>query len=156
MYGSRRKTKAVQDEKETSPIVPIRVVAGLLFKAGRVLACQRREDALFPLKWEFPGGKVEPGEDDLAALLRELREELAIEVQSAQEILRYRYRYAGWSEVELGFYRVQAHRGEIENRAFQSMIWLPPEELDGLDFLEGDRLIVDKLKRKEIAFEQPI
>lgn len=136
--------------------MPIKVVAGLLYHAGRLLVCQRRKDALFPLKWEFPGGKVEHGEDDFAALQRELREELAIEVQSAQEILRYRHRYAGWNEVELGFYRVQAHRGEIENRAFQSMIWLPPEELDSLDFLEGDRLIVEKLKRKEIALEQPI
>ena len=136
--------------------MPIKVVAGLLYHAGRLLVCQRRKDALFPLKWEFPGGKVEHGEDDFAALQRELREELAIEVQSAQEILRYQYRYAGWNEVELGFYRVQAHRGEIENRTFQSMIWLPPEELDRLDFLEGDRLIVEKLKRKEIALEQPI
>jgi mutator protein MutT len=136
-----------------SAVVPIRVVAGLLVKAGKVLACQRRKDALFPLKWEFPGGKVEHGEDDLAALRRELGEELAIGVQSAQEILRYRYRYAGWNEVDLRFYRVQAYLGEIENRAFQSMIWLSPEELEGLDFLEGDRLIVEKLKQKEIALD---
>ena len=108
---------------------------------------------MFPLKWEFPGGKVEQGEDDFAALRRELREELAIDVRSAQEILRYRYRYAGWHEVELGFFRIQAYRGEIENRAFQSMIWLPPDGLDDLDFLEGDRLIVEKLKRHEITLE---
>ena len=109
---------------------------------------------MFPLKWEFPGGKVEQGEDDFAALQRELREELAIDVRSAQEILRYRYRYVGWHEVELGFFRIQAYLGEIENRAFQSMIWLPPDGLDDLDFLEGDRLIVEKLKRHEIALEQ--
>jgi 8-oxo-dGTP diphosphatase len=134
--------------------VPIKVVAGLLYHAGRLLVCQRRKDALFPLKWNFPEARSNRRGRFCGA--RELREELAIEVQSAQEILRYRYRYAGWNEVELGFYRVQAHRGEIENRAFQSMIWLPPEELDSLDFLEGDRLIVEKLKRKEIALEQPI
>ena len=137
-----------------SPVAPIKVVAGLLYQRGKLLVCQRRQDALFPLKWEFPGGKVEHGEDDFAALQRELREELAIEVPSAQEILRYRYRYAGWHEVELGFFRIQAYRGEIENRAFESMIWLPPDRLDGLDFLEGDRLIVEKLKRKEIVLEQ--
>ncbi len=137
--------------KETGPVLPIKVVAGLLLQAGRVLVCQRREDGLFPLKWEFPGGKVEQSEGDLAALQRELREELGIEVQSAKEILHYKYQYAAWNEVDLRFYRVQAYRGQVENRAFKSMVWLPPEKLDGLDFLDGDRLIVEQLQRKEIT-----
>ena len=59
------------------------VVAGLIYKDGRLLVCQRRPGGAFPLKWEFPGGKVEKGESDIDALRRELREELAVEVREA-------------------------------------------------------------------------
>jgi 8-oxo-dGTP diphosphatase len=103
---------------------------------------------VFPHKWEFPGGKVEEGEDDLAALTRELREELAIEVQSATEILRYSYRYPNWNEVELTFFRVQKYQGHIRNLAFESLAWVLPDELESLDFLEGDRRVVDLLARQ--------
>src|SRR5512145_3010989 len=114
----------------------IRVVAALLFREDRVLACQRRAVALFPLKWEFPGGKVEEGEGDVAALKRELREELAIEVQSATEVLCYIYQYPKWSEVELTFFRVESYQGEIENLAFESVAWVRPDQLGSLDFLD--------------------
>jgi 8-oxo-dGTP diphosphatase len=126
----------------------IKVVAGLLLQEETVLACQRKGDAVFPLKWEFPGGKVEEGEDDRAALTRELREELAVEVQSATEILRYRYRYPDWNEVELTFFHVQSYQGRIKNLAFESMAWVPPDQLESLDFLEGDRRIVNLLARR--------
>jgi 8-oxo-dGTP diphosphatase len=129
----------------------IRVVAALLFREDRVLACQRRAVALFPLKWEFPGGKIEDGEEAFAAVKRELREELAIEVQSAAEVLCYTYQYPNWSEVELTFFRVESYQGEIANLAFESVAWLRPDQLGSLDFLDGDRLIVEKLRRGEIG-----
>jgi len=128
----------------------IRVVAALLFREDRVLACQRRADALFPLKWEFPGGKVEEGEGDVAALKRELREELAIEVQSAAEVLCYTHQYPDWKEVELIFFRVETYQGEIENLAFESLAWVRPDQLESLDFLAGDKLIVEKLRTQSI------
>ena len=56
------------------------VVAGLILGEGRVLITQRRADQALPLQWEFPGGKVEPGEAPVAALVRELREEIGVEV----------------------------------------------------------------------------
>ncbi|MGH7845209.1 MAG: (deoxy)nucleoside triphosphate pyrophosphohydrolase [Candidatus Binatia bacterium] len=130
----------------------LRVVAGLLFREGKVLACQRREEAVFPLKWEFPGGKVEEAETDLAALQRELREELAIEVRSATEVLRYTYQYPNWKEVELIFFRVQTYHGEIDNLAFESLAWVRSDQLGSLDFLDGDKTIVEKLGNREIDY----
>lgn len=129
----------------------IRVVAGLIFQGEKLLACQRREGGLFPLKWEFPGGKIEEGEEALAALQRELREELGIDVHSATEVLRYAYQYPDWNEVDLIFFRVQTYHGEIQNHAFHSLAWIQPHELGSLDFLEGDRLVVDRLRENAIA-----
>src|ERR671927_100890 len=76
------------------------VVAGILLKQDRVLICQRKPGGAFPLKWEFPGGKVEPGEDLVAALERELEEELGIRIERPRELRRYRHRYENGFEVE--------------------------------------------------------
>ena len=79
----------------------IEVVAGIICEEGRLLAGQRKESGLFPGKWEFPGGKVERGEERLAALRRELNEELGITVISAVEVFRYRHKYANEVKVHL-------------------------------------------------------
>jgi 8-oxo-dGTP diphosphatase len=116
----------------------IAVVAGLIFRDGRLLVCQRHESSAFPLKWEFPGGKVESGEASEDALRRELKEELEIEIYDPVEIFRHRHVYAGASEVSLKFFRVTRFQGEICNRLFQQIRWVKVEELPSLDFLEGD------------------
>jgi 8-oxo-dGTP diphosphatase len=104
--------------------------------------CQRQEDASFPLKWEFPGGKVEIGESAAAALRRELQEELDIEVREMAEILQYQHIYPGVYEVHLRFFRIRDFQGEIRNFVFQRLAWVGVDELDALDFLEGDRPLV--------------
>jgi 8-oxo-dGTP diphosphatase len=120
----------------------IDVVAGLLFNGGRVLACQRRRSGPFPLKWEFPGGKVEPGEDRRAALARELREELGIESGGLEEVFAHVHSYAGSATVKLSFFLVANFSGEPVNHVFEEIRWVRPEELLKLDFLEGDRAVV--------------
>ncbi len=122
----------------------IRVAAAILEDAGRILACRRRADQKHPLKWEFPGGKVEPGEEPLEALRRELDEELGIRVDSAEEITRYPFRYPETPPVLLIFYRVSRYSGAMRNRIFAEMRWAAPRELAELDFLEGD---VDFVRR---------
>jgi 8-oxo-dGTP diphosphatase len=84
----------------------ITVVAGLIQQGGRLLVCQRRRDGAFALKWEFPGGKVEPGETYENGLRRELREELGIEAHIGPEAYRTRHDYPGKYTVELLFYHV--------------------------------------------------
>jgi 8-oxo-dGTP diphosphatase len=121
------------------------VVAALLERDGHVLIAQRRPDGPHPLKWEFPGGKVEPGESHRAALVRELREELAVEVESASEVERYEYRYPCQPPILLVFYRVERFTGEPRNLVFERVEWAARASLTKYDFLEGDRDFVAKL-----------
>src|SRR5215472_11890499 len=82
------------------------VVAPLILRDSKILVCQRRRDDTFGLQWEFPGGKVEPGESPEAALQRELREELAVEATVGRELFRIRHRYReSPKELELIFFQ---------------------------------------------------
>jgi 8-oxo-dGTP diphosphatase len=114
------------------------VVAGILVRGDTILICRRRADQPHPLKWEFPGGKLEPGETPEAALRRELEEELGIDSEPATEIARYEFSYLGKPPILLIFMRVTAWNGEIENRIFESILWQSPGTLSTFDFLEGD------------------
>jgi 8-oxo-dGTP diphosphatase len=130
----------------------ITVTAGILTDGERVLICQRRAGSRFPLKWEFPGGKVEDGESPQACLQRELREELAIEAEVGPEIYRTEYRYPDGFAVRLLFFRVLRFTGMPTNRAFERIEWARGIDLTGLDFLEADRELVDRMARGEIGF----
>lgn len=114
------------------------VVAAVIERAGRILIAQRKRDARHPLKWEFPGGKVEPGETPEAALARELGEELAIQARVDREITRYEYQYPGRARILLIFYRVADFTGEPQNLDFEQLRWVAREQLRNYDFLEGD------------------
>jgi 8-oxo-dGTP diphosphatase len=124
---------------------PIKVVAGLIYRDGRLLVCQRRADAAFPLKWEFPGGKVEGGEAELAALRRELYEELAIEVRDAKFFCQHDHTYKKGPTVSLRFYNVYEFDGEPQNLVFERISWLKLADLEPLDFLDGDRPLIAAL-----------
>lgn len=124
-------------------------MAALIFQNDRLLVAQRKETDPFPLKWEFPGGKVKAKEGRLKALRRELREELGIEVQTARQIYRHKHVYANPLEVDLTFFRVEAYKGRIQNRIFRRLRWVKPVELQELDFLEGDLPLVKKIARRK-------
>ena len=129
----------------------ITVAAGILTQDGRVLICQRKRTGAFPLQWEFPGGKVEPGEDARTCLGRELREELAVEAEIGPEISSFEYTYPNGFEVKLSFFRVAAYSGELINQAFEQIVWVEPHQLPSFDFLEADRALVEKLARGEFV-----
>ena len=114
------------------------VVAGVLKQDGKILICRRRADQPHPLKWEFPGGKLESGESPAVALIRELREELGIESEAGSEIMRYEFAYPGKPPILLVFLEVSAWRGNLENRIFETILWQRSEALAEYDFLEGD------------------
>ena len=116
----------------------LQVVAAVIQRQGRILICRRRPDQSHPLKWEFPGGKVEPGETPGQALARELEEELGIAGATGKEIARYQYAYPGKRPILLIFYRVDEFSGEPANRIFHEVRWEPPETMAQFDFLEGD------------------
>ena len=97
------------------------VVAAVLERDSRVLICRRRAEDPHPLKWEFPGGKMEPQETPFEALVREIRDELGIEVVSAEEIERHEFQYPGRSPFLLIFFRVTEFEGEPRNLVFQEI-----------------------------------
>jgi 8-oxo-dGTP diphosphatase len=98
-----------------------------------------------PLKWEFPGGKIEEGEQPRDALRRELEEELGIHATIGDEIARVQHNYPNGSAVELRFYIVREYLGEMENRIFRDLQWSAPSALPSFDFLEADASLVKDL-----------
>jgi 8-oxo-dGTP diphosphatase len=116
----------------------LEVVAGIIECEGRILICRRKAQQSHPLKWEFPGGKVERGETLPQALERELGEELDLDSISCEEITRYEYTYPGKHPIRLIFFRVTEFEGEPRNLIFEEMRWEPRQSLSGFDFVEGD------------------
>ena len=128
-----------------------RVVAALIFRGGKILVCQRTRHQVMPLKWEFPGGKIEPGEQPRDALRRELEEELGIDAKIGDEVARLTHNYKGGGAVELRFYVVNEYQGEIENRIFRDLQWSDRENLPDYDFLEADLQLVRDLAQGKIV-----
>jgi len=122
-----------------------RVVAALIAKDGKLLVCQRTRHQTMPLKWEFPGGKIEPKEQPRDALRRELEEELGILATIGDEVARIQHEYPNGAMVELRFFVVREYQGEIENRIFRDMQWAVPKDLPKFDFLEADLTLVRDL-----------
>jgi len=122
-----------------------RVVAGLIVKDGKLLVCQRTRHQTMPLKWEFPGGKIEEGEQPRDALRRELEEELGILAGVGDEVKRIQHEYPNGGMVELRFFVVRDYQREIENRIFRDIQWAVPKDLPKYDFLEADLTLVRDL-----------
>ena len=127
-----------------------RVVAGLILENDKILACQRTRHQVMPLKWEFPGGKIEDGEQPRDALRRELDEELGIEAAVGDEVARIVHEYPGGGSVELRFFEVRSYQGTIENRIFKEIRWVTRNQLTELDFLEADLALVRDLAAGKI------
>ncbi len=139
-----------RSRRPASPSVK-HVVAGLIFKPDQILVCQRTRHQTMPLKWEFPGGKIEEGEQPRDALRRELNEELGIDATIGEEVARIRHEYKSGSAVELRFYAVREYQGNLENRIFKDMRWVKPSELPSFDFLEADLQLVRELAEGRIS-----
>ncbi len=130
----------------------ISVVAALIQQNGRLLICQRRRTDSFALQWEFPGGKVQPGESPADALARELAEELGVTVAIGHELYRTRHRYTEHQDaLELVFFSAELAPGSSgvalgaqppRNLAFEQIRWAEPAALPQFDFLPADRELV--------------
>ena len=94
-------------------MIPIPVATALIIKDGKVLMCQRREDKLYPLFWEFPGGKLEPGETPLQALQRELMEELMITVADAEQWFEDTMTYSNGLTYQVTFFLVREFKAHL-------------------------------------------
>jgi len=122
------------------------VVAALIIRdPDEVLVCQRTKHQPMPLKWEFPGGKIEYGETPWDALRRELDEELGIEAKIGDEVARIKHYYKNGGAVELRFFVVQEFQGELENRIFREIRWAKRSELPSFEFLDADTVLVQDI-----------
>ena len=133
-----------------------RVVAGVLVSpAGQVLITQRPPGKMLAGAWEFPGGKLDTGEDRLAGLGRELLEELGISIESARPLIRYRHQYDDFS-VDLDTWKVTGWRGEPRGLEGQALAWELPQHLLQKGLLPADETIVCAIRLPdEIAVTPP-
>lgn len=110
-----------------------------------VLLCQRKASSRYGLKWEFPGGKVEPREDLITGLKRELREELCIHAEVGKLFHSQHHRYADAGSFAVSYYLIPSFTGEIKNHVFEQCRWVNLDRLGDFDILEGNREVVQKL-----------
>ena len=126
------------------------VAAGVTDLKGRVLIAQRPPGKHLAGRWEFPGGKLETGEDRRAGIARELREELGITLSAApRPLIRVRHRY-DYGEVLIDMWMVRQYSGEPKGLEGQTLRWCTREELESVDLLPADGPIVAALRLPEI------
>jgi 8-oxo-dGTP diphosphatase len=123
------------------------VVAAIVRRGDAILVTRRLDRPGRPGQWEFPGGKVEPGESEPSALRRELREELGCDAQVGSLLLRHAHRYPDL-EVELAFYACALEPGaEPSALGVAEMAWARVGTLYRYDFLEADRAVLGEIER---------
>jgi 8-oxo-dGTP diphosphatase len=124
------------------------VAAGILLdSAGRVLVTERIGDHSFAGRWEFPGGKIEDGEESISALSRELGEELGIEVVDQSLFMSLDHEYADRC-VSIDFYLIENWRNTPEGRDGQALMWILPEELAEDLLLPADAPVIEALRQR--------
>jgi 8-oxo-dGTP diphosphatase len=128
------------------------VAVGIITQNGCVLACQRKRDARYAFKWEFPGGKLEEGETPKDAVVRELREELKIDAIVVEELFQQDWVYSeGMSHstadnaFRVSYFLIRNFSGTPVNHAFEQIRWVSAGELQTMDILEGNRKAVEFL-----------
>ena len=123
----------------------IQVAVGIVFdKDNRVLVGQRTVKDDYFQKWEFPGGKLEAGESAEAALVREFKEEVGIEVLSSEYLMQVDHDYPD-RQVSLHVYTVDEHQDSVKPMEGQALQWVNLAELSQLNFLQGNREIIEAL-----------
>ncbi len=122
----------------------IRVVGAMIERDGKYLITQRPPHATLPLLWEFPGGRVEPGETDEEALARELSEEMSIAVEVGERVIHVEHAYEHY-DIDFCVYRCRHTGGTIQHVRVHDHRWVRPSELDDYEFPAADEKTIAKL-----------
>lgn len=123
----------------------IQVVCAIILKGKRLLIAQRSEKINLPFKWEFPGGKLEEGENEKQAIVREIKEEFNIEILPVNRISSHVHDY-GTSTIELIAYLCNYNAGEIELLEHKDYEFVEFEDLNSYDLAEADIPVIEKIK----------
>jgi 8-oxo-dGTP diphosphatase len=126
-------------------MTPIKVAVALLLKDGCVLMGERKPHKVYPLHWEFPGGKLEDGESHFDALQRELSEELGIDIAEAEEWMSEVATYSNGMTYDIRYFLVRSWQAEIDNREFNQILWVSNKTLPTLLHLSGNKNILERL-----------
>ncbi len=155
--GLKERIRKLDDHKAINK--PLRlVVAALILRETshpdgshtEILVCQRRANQPMSLKWEFPGGKIEPGETPEQALIRELDEELGIAAIIGPRVAQIRHKYRNGGAIDLQFFIVREFSGNLDNRIFNAMQWAPLSALPTFDFLAADLGLIRDLSEGKL------
>ena len=134
-------------------IEQIKVVAGLILQNNKLLICQRPNFKDHPLKWEFPGGKIKNDETNEEALIREINEELSINIINYEELISYNFNYKDLNkEVFIYFYLVNNFSGKVLNNFHKELKWIEIKDIREYDFLEGDLKIIDHISSNDFKY----
>ena len=121
----------------------IEVVAAIIHQEGRILATQRRYGE-YKGWWEFPGGKMEPGETEEQAIVREIREELNVGIRVERKVCTVEYDYPQF-HLRMHCFWCSIAEGVLELKEHQSARWLKPTEWESVDWLPADVEVVSRL-----------
>ena len=131
----------------------IEVVAGLIFQNNKLLICQRPKFKDHPLKWEFPGGKIKKNETSEDALIREINEELSINIFNYNELISYSFNYSDLGKaIFINFYLIKNFTGKILNNFHNQLKWIEIKDIREYDFLEGDIKIIDYISSNDFKY----
>ena len=134
-------------------IEQIKVVAGLILQNNKLLICQRPNFKDHPLKWEFPGGKIKNDETNEEALIREINEELSINIINYKELISYNFNYKDLNKkVFIYFYLVNNFSGKVLNNFHKELKWIEIKDIREYDFLEGDLKIIDHISSNDFKY----
>ena len=134
-------------------IKQIKVVAGLILQNSKLLICQRPNFKDHPLKWEFPGGKIKNDETNEEALIREINEELSINIINYEELISYNFNYKDLNKrVFIYFYLVNNFSGKVLNNFHKELKWIEIKDIREYDFLEGDLKIIDHISSNDFKY----
>ena len=125
---------------------PIIVTCAIINIDNKILAVQRSRLMSLPMKWEFPGGKLEPAETEMECIKREIREELNIEIVVLERLLPSLYRYPTFT-IELIPYTANYVSGELKLKEHNNYVLLNKDELNTLDWAEADLPIVQEVMK---------
>jgi len=128
-------------EPDATLVVAVGVVAD---SQGRLLIGERPQGKAYAGQWEFPGGKVEPGETVFEALVREFREELNLQIEAAHSLFSCAHAYPD-REVELHFWQVTEYQGKARGVEGQNLRWVHSDDLTSVNFLEGNRALLKRV-----------
>ncbi|MGP1906855.1 (deoxy)nucleoside triphosphate pyrophosphohydrolase [Metabacillus sp. JX24] len=128
----------------------IHVVGAVIIENDKILCAQRGNGKVLPLKWEFPGGKIEEGETPQEALRREIEEEMLCKVEIGEKIETTVYEY-DFGIVHLTTFYCQLKEGKPVLTEHAAMKWLVPGELDTLDWAPADVPAIEKISRESCA-----